>query len=71
MYNSEYRLGKGYLHVVGEAHACVKVGNEDLGHVLDEGCFGNEAVVVDVEHLKEPVVDDTRKVAVLDEGHLV
>ncbi len=60
-----------YLHVECEAHAGVKVGDEHLGHVLDERLLRDQPVITHVKHLKESVVDDAREVAVFDECDLV
>jgi hypothetical protein len=60
-----------HLHVKGKSHSSVKVGDEDLRHVLDEVLLIDEAIVVDIKHLEKSVIYNAGQVAILDEGDLV
>lgn len=64
-------LGAPHLHVKGKSHSSVEVGDEDLGHELNEVRLVDETVVVDIEHLEKSVINYAWQVAVFNESDLV
>ena len=60
-----------HLHLESETHLIVKGGQVDFEHALNEGALVDVVIARFLEQTEKPIVDDSRQLSVLKEGHFV